>query len=99
MQQAFSAFEIGPFAHQPCAYSSEPLEPLLIFPAEFGFEFLADALRQRRAESGGRDRNLQRAPPHDGGKVEVAAWRLVDCVAQDAAAIGLAEDQLVHFVI
>ena len=67
--------------------------PVAGIERQLRIDLLAQPLGERRACSGGRNSDLKITAPNDGRKVEVAKWRVVDCVANDIFLSGFAIDR------
>jgi len=74
------------------AQVAEVGEPVTEVERQLLVEVLAKLLGQRVLVAGGGEFDLQVSAADDGGKVEVAEWRVVDGVAEDPGCGGLRED-------
>jgi len=79
------------------ALFAELLEPGFVFGAELFLEFFAEALGERGALAGSRDRDLQRAALRNGRVVEVAKRGKVQDVAGEAAGASFGGNVLLQF--
>src|ERR1700722_5138811 len=86
MQQALALLRRHRDAVQFIARAAELRDPFLPLRTELLFEFLAQALRECRAQSTSGNRDLQFAAAHDGREVEIATLRLVHRVAKHSPA-------------
>src|SRR5581483_2119306 len=72
------------------------LDPGFVPGAELLLEFFSQPLRQRRTLSTSRDRNLKVSAVNDRGVIKIAVPGIVHHVAKNLAALGLAEDLVIH---
>src|SRR5271157_1121636 len=99
MQKGLSGLKVCAVSHHRCSHPSQPCDPFFIFGSESHFEFFSQTLRKCWAKSRGGDGDLQRSPTHHSGEIEMAAGRLIHCVAQNASTFRLAKNQLIEFVV
>jgi len=85
------------FLKQFLALLREVLEPCRVFGAEGSFHFFAEAVRQRRAGTGGGDGDLQLAAADYGGVVEIAERGDIDDIAEYIAFACFTVDSAMDF--
>ncbi len=85
MQKTFAALRLDLPGKQPLARLAQFLDPQPILGGELLLELFSEALRERRAETGGGDRDLKRTSLHHGTVIKITAGGIVHDVAEHTA--------------
>src|SRR5258708_31128629 len=78
------------------ARGAGPFEPHFVLGAELCFQFLPQALRERRALAVCGNGDLEIAALHDGAVIKMAVFDIIHGVAENSAGLSFSENRIVH---